>query len=90
MCVFLPAFGQNSAALHHGEAREGTLSHFLKLASCFSSSEPVRGAGERGRQVRGGDGPEADGHTAGLRGEMKKYDGRQQQGRSRGGQRMDG
>lgn len=35
-----------------------------------SRSEPLRGAGERGRQVCGGDGSETDANSAGLREKM--------------------
>lgn len=37
----------------------------------FFSPEPVRGAGERGLPLRGGDGSDADADPAGLRGQMK-------------------
>jgi len=52
------------------------LCKMLFLCHTPNSSEPVWGTGERGRQVCGGDGPDADAHPAGLREKMKNAEGR--------------
>lgn len=66
VCVFMCVLGQISIMKEEVCVR-------FSLRSCISlcfflspSSGPFRGAGERGRQVRGGDGSEADTRTAGL------------------------
>lgn len=66
MCACMP--GQK-ATLYH----KVCCSVFYKnlcLSLTPSSSEPLRGAGERGRQVCGGDGSETDANSAGLREKM--------------------
>lgn len=64
MRAFLRAFGQNFIS-------PPPLSAYPPPhPPAASSSEPVRGAGERGRPLRGGDGPEADPGAAGLRGQV--------------------
>lgn len=75
MCVCFPpgfdtrAFGglrvRDAWSKKRGGGREeGSVWCFILFLCC--SSEPFRGAGERGRQIRGGDGSETDTNTAGL------------------------
>lgn len=82
LCVY-PGFEvlRQNACLCAYSVRGAVVSIFCKRISLSdfvrSSSQPFRGAGERGRQVRGGDGSEADAGGSGLRGEVKNAEGKE-------------